>query len=286
MTSISVVTPSFNYGRFLEDAIASVEKQEVDFEHIVQDACSQDETLEVLRRHGSRLKWVSEPDAGQSDAFNSGFARASGKWVSWLNADEFYFPSALKTLIGFGERGDFDVVYGDAVFVDENGRMLRLLGQHPFRPFLLRWYGCFISTCAVLFRRPVLGEAPLNVDAQRLMDWELFLRLAKDGARIGYVPYPVGAFRIHSEQVTSKSTDAFAREYRFLEKTYGVKSRSLRTLGRVLHGIEKGACGSMARQYRARPFRGQYFGWFGPRDGENVTNFLQRVYPASGEINF
>ncbi|MDR7551270.1 MAG: glycosyltransferase family 2 protein, partial [Armatimonadota bacterium] len=190
---ISVLTPSFQYARFLRDAIASTSLQtQVNLEHIVQDGGSTDGTLDVLRMSPPLVRWASEPDNGQSDALNRALARADGEWIAWLNADEFYLPGGLARLREVGEETGADVVYGDCVFVDELGRFLRLVPQHVFSPWILRRFGPFIASCATIFRREALGESPWDVHVERIMDWDLYLRLASEGARFVWVPFPVG----------------------------------------------------------------------------------------------
>ena len=92
------------------------------------------------------MDWASEPDEGQSDALNRGISRARGRWIAWLNADEFYLPDGLAALVREGDRTGADVIYGDTLFSDGDGRLTRLLPQHRFSPFVLRSYGCYIST--------------------------------------------------------------------------------------------------------------------------------------------
>src|ERR1700755_1492305 len=92
---ISIITPSYNQGRFIEDAILSVLSQGYpDFEHIVIDNCSTDNTLDVLKKY-PHVKWVSEPDRGQSNALNKGFGLSTGDVLGWLNCDDFYLPGAF-----------------------------------------------------------------------------------------------------------------------------------------------------------------------------------------------
>src|SRR4029077_1649623 len=112
----------------LEDAIDSVSEQEgIRVEHIIQDGASTDGTVELLERMGDRVDWVSEADEGQSDALNRGIRRARGRWIAWLNADEFYLPDGLRALVAEGDRTGADVVYGDTLFSDGDGRPTRLL---------------------------------------------------------------------------------------------------------------------------------------------------------------
>ena len=167
MAEISVLTPSYRYARFILDAIESVVRQDrLTVEHVVQDGTSDDGTVDILKSYDDRIVWMSEPDEGQSDALNRALARANGTWIAWLNADEFYLPGALATLARQAERAGADVVYGDCVFVDANGRIERLLPQHRFSGKILREYGCYIPSNTVLIRRSVLGDAPRGSDRE------------------------------------------------------------------------------------------------------------------------
>jgi glycosyltransferase involved in cell wall biosynthesis len=114
--TISIVTPSFNAAAYLEDAILSVSRQgRVAVEHIVTDAVSTDGTLEILRQY-PHLRWISEPDRGQSDAINKGFLLAKGELVGWLNADDYYLPGALEAIANAAAaHPEADVIYGDCV---------------------------------------------------------------------------------------------------------------------------------------------------------------------------
>ena len=116
---VSVLTPSYEYGRFIADGIESVIQQRgLRLQCIIQDAGSGDETLEVLRSFGDRVEWASETDLGQSDGLNRALAKATGDWIAWLNADEYYLPDGLRALVEEGDRSGADVVYGDCVTVD------------------------------------------------------------------------------------------------------------------------------------------------------------------------
>ena len=150
-------------------------------EHIVQDGSSTDDTVQVLTQFKGGVDWSSESDHGQSDALNKALARASGRWIGWLNADEFFMPGGLAHLVRVGERTQSDVVYGDCVIIDEEGRLVRLQAPHRFSARLLAEYGCYISSCSTIFRRSVLGEAPWDVEIRRVMDWDLYLKLMARG---------------------------------------------------------------------------------------------------------
>lgn len=284
VVDVSVLTPSLNYGRFIEDALHSaLHQQGPSVQHIVQDGASTDDTLEILSRFDANVDWSSEPDHGQSDALNKALSRATGRWVGWLNADEFYLPGSLAHLIRAGERSGADIVYGDCAFVDESGRLLRLLAQHRFSPRVLRQYGCYISSNSAIFRRSVLGEDPWDEGLRKMMDWGLFLNLLLNGANILYVPYPVGAFRMHPAQVTASPRDwsseygVMISRYRLATDITHLKRQHKRV--RWLHLVQKLLAGSYRRQSRAKAFRGRDIRWFRSSMGyANSTELLERCY--------
>jgi glycosyltransferase involved in cell wall biosynthesis len=270
VADLTVLTPSLAYGRFIEDNILSVAGQEgVSVQHVIQDGGSVDETVNVLRRYNRAVDWISEPDGGQSDALNKALRKARGRWIAWLNADEFYLPGGLAELVRRGDATSADVVYADVVFVDQIGRVARLLPQHPFSALILRTYGCYIPSSGTIFRRSSLPSDPWDVSLKMMMDWDLYLRLAAQGARFEKVNYPVAAFRRHEMQTTAHATD-FADEYAGLFARHGISPES-RRWGPWLHGLYKLSSGAYIRQLRARPFSGLGLLW--PRDPNDRAIF-------------
>lgn len=286
LPKVSVLTPSLNYARYLTDAIESVARQaDVEVEHVVQDGGSTDGTLDLLRATPSRISWASAPDEGQSDALNKALARARGEWIAWLNADEFYLPGALRALIDAATEDQSDVVYGDTAFVDDHGSLLRLMSHHPFRDRYLRWYGCYFASCSTIFRREVLNDSPWDRAYGLAMDWDLYLRLHKAGARISYVRYPAGAFRMHSAQVIAREHD-FVRDFKALEADHHVRSRGLRRLGRWLHDVDKLRHGAYRPQLRARAFEGHDMRWFRSPEGlAEARRFIRSCYGITDPKN-
>jgi glycosyltransferase involved in cell wall biosynthesis len=279
MVDISVLTPSLAYGRFIEDNILSVLGQaDVSVQHVVQDAGSTDDTVDVLRRHGGATDWRSEPDAGQSDALNNALQRAKGRWIAWLNADEFYLPSGLAELMRKGDTTSADVVYGDSVFVDEQGRLGRLAAQHRFRPRTLRLYGCYIASSSVLFRRSALLPDPWDVTLKLRMDWDLYLRLASGGARFEKIAYPVGAFRRHESQVSAEPSERHMGEWYRVAASQGIKP-GRGSLGLLMHRGFQLTSGAYVKQLRALGLRGRDLRWFRtPAGGETFRELLRVCY--------
>lgn len=249
---VSVLTPTFEYGRFLPTALASVEGQSyLDCEHVVVDGGSSDDTVEVLERSATR--WISEPDAGQSDALNKALRLATGEWIAWLNADEFYLPWTLQTLVDHSEGAD--VVFGDFILADRGGYPERLVALRELNRFCLQNYGTMIPTCAVLIRRSVLGSDPWDVDLRRIMDWDLWLNLMGQGARFRYVPQPLGVFMRHGANVTASPTPEGDPERATVSSRHGLAHGGIRwdlrhAAGRGEHFLRKALTGAHRRQRR------------------------------------
>ena len=279
MIDVSVLTPSYGYGRFIADCIGSVVFQDgVRNEHVVQDGGSQDDTLDILRSFGKGVSWSSEPDDGQSDALNKALNRATGRWVAWLNADEFYLPQSLQMLTAEGDRHRADVVYGDSVTVDRDGKMLGLHPQHAFSPSVLRLYGPFPASVSMIVRREALGTAPWDRLLRIVMDWDLYLGLLRREASFHHVDYPVGAFRVHSDQV---SAGPGSNETTVVRQRYGIPTgKPYRRVGKTLHRGRKVVHGSYLRQLRGKRFRGCDLRWF--RDGVGTSAFFDLLAGCYG----
>lgn len=267
--SFFIATPTRNYGRFLGDAVRSIRgQQDVRVRHHVQDACSDDETGEVLRREAwDGLSSSVEPDDGQCDALNRAFRRVhhDAEHLGWLNADEFYLPHALATVRNAFDRDpSLDVVYGDALYLDEEGRLTRLVAQHRFSEQVLRSMShLYINTSSTFYRRRVLDDGDLEIDEsfRQTMDLELLVRLRSRGRRFGYVPVPLSGFRVHGMQLTARhGTEIAAAEHRRVEELFGYTARP--RLGRLLHRLYKVTGGAYRREIGSRRHRGESLRWF------------------------
>lgn len=207
---VSIVTPSFNQGHFLEETIRSVLEQDYPrVEYILVDGGSTDETQEIIRRYAHRLAWwVSEPDRGQTDAINKGFARATGQYLAWLNSDDTYQPGAISAAVAtLQSHPQVGMVYGDANLLDESGAVI---GKFPARQTdyrrLLRGY-VHIPQQAAFFRGDLWQQVgPLDPSFYFAMDYDLWVRLAKL-APLHYQPALWANFRLHGSGKTSLSDD-------------------------------------------------------------------------------
>jgi glycosyltransferase involved in cell wall biosynthesis len=201
---ISVITPSFNQGRYIERTILSVLGQDVPgLEYVVMDGGSRDHTLDVLRRYEGRLRWTSGPDGGHSDAINKGIGATSGPIVGWLNSDDIYYPNALRSVLEFfGQHPEVDVVYGDANHIDEDDAIIE---PYPTQPWDFERFKnvCYISQPAAFVRRSAIERVgPLDTSLRYCMDYDYWFRLAGAGAGFAYLPKLLAATRLHREAAT------------------------------------------------------------------------------------
>lgn len=253
----SILTPCFSAARFLPDALSSVRAQDAPIQHVVIDAGSSDGTVTLLERWDSdSVIWVSEPDQGQSDALNKALGLATGEFVGWLNADEWYLPGAIATVRSvFESRPDVDVVYGEYLMVDAQQMFLRAVPSHWFSLYTLKRYGCFVPSCATFIRRSALGQNPWNIEHRWIMDWDLWLQLATSGVRFHHIRKPLAAFTVHANQVTAGDRRARAHEWDDLRRRYGIHPRSgagwRLVAARLTHSVQKLLDGAYFRQWRA-----------------------------------
>jgi len=180
---VTVVTPCLNSGRFLEATLLSVLNQTYpSIEYIVVDGASTDNTLEILTRYQDRIRYVSEPDRGQSDAINKGWRMARGDILAWLNADDVYFQDTVAQAVQtFETYPDVAWVYGYPEMFDANGV------QFPFRHPVHEWDyetllndALYICQPTVFLRRQIVEEMGyLREDLYYVMDYEYWLRIGR-----------------------------------------------------------------------------------------------------------
>ncbi|MFI4904799.1 MAG: glycosyltransferase family 2 protein [Burkholderiales bacterium] len=204
---ISVVTPSLNQARFLEACLRSVSAQSGgDFEHLVFDGGSTDVSVDILRRWGTTVRWVSRRDGGQSDALNQGFRASDGHIVGWLNSDDFYYPGAFDAVrAAFAADSTLDAVYGQADHVDIDGVAYERFPSEAWNPARLV-ATCYICQPALFLRRRAIERVGLlNADLNFCMDYEYWLRMARAGLVAREIPAKLAASRMYPANKTMRS---------------------------------------------------------------------------------
>ena len=178
---VSIVTPSYNMAQYLEEAIQSVLTQDYPhIEYIVMDGGSTDGSLEILRKYEGRLRYVSEPDHGQTDAINKGFMQSHGQIFAFLCADDTYLPGAVSTAVRhmLESRGHAGI-YGEGYLTDEAGVTLCRYPTKEFDPELLKTE-CFIcQPASFLWREAYADAGMLNPEIHYGLDYDLWIRIAK-----------------------------------------------------------------------------------------------------------
>jgi len=203
---VSIITPSFNQARYIEATIPSVLDQGYpSVEYIVVDGGSSDGAVDIIRSYADQLAWwVSEKDKGQTDALNKGFAQAKGQILAWINSDDTYEPGAVAAAVRYlTAHPEIGMVYADANFIDEKGRVIGRFpaAQTDYRR--LRQGYVHIPQQAAFFRADLWRRVgPLDPDFYFAMDYDLWVRLAKL-APFAYLPGQTWAnFRLHKNAKT------------------------------------------------------------------------------------
>lgn len=222
---VSVITPSYNQGEFIEETLECIKNQTYEnIEHIVVDGGSTDQTVDILKRHEDQyeLRWISEPDEGQSDAINKGFNMANGAIIGWLNSDDLYFRDSILVDVvdAFAAGPEPYIVYGDAIFVDVEGRPLFVRKRKYWRNarFLRGWT---IPQPAIFFRREVIDDHTLDQSLEYTMDQEFWLRIFNE-YKSTYLDEILAVDRLH-DQTKRLATDPeeFNAELRQILRKHG-----------------------------------------------------------------
>lgn len=258
LPTVSIVTPSFNQGGFIEKTLKSVLEQDYPkLEYFVQDGASRDSTVDVLQRWESRLSgWTSERDAGQSQAINRGFMRTRGEIMAWLNSDDLLLPGALNTVVDyFSRHPEVDVVYGNRLLIDEDDLEIGRWIIPGHDSAVLSWAD-YVPQETLFWRRQIWDKTGGRVDEsfQFAMDWDLLLRFRDAGAKFGHIPRFLGAFRIHARQKTSaKIHDLGLQEMdRIRERLHGRLPSHIEIRNHILPYLSRHVLWDWA--YQARQF--------------------------------
>jgi glycosyltransferase involved in cell wall biosynthesis len=235
---VTIVTPSYNQGRFIRATIESVLSQGYpDIEYIIMDGGSTDETASVVKDYASRLTFISESDRGQSHAINKGFQVARGSILAWLNSDDLYLPGSVRTAVeAFGRNPLAGAIYGEGYLIDHGGHVSsRFPCTQPFDLWKLTHLSDYILQQTVYFRKDVLDDVGyLDEDLHYTMDWDVLIRIGLKYP-LEYVPEYMGCLREYPEAKTSAGG---ARRIRELREMLSRHTGTRFSPGYVVYGLE------------------------------------------------
>jgi glycosyltransferase involved in cell wall biosynthesis len=214
---MTIITPSFNQGEFLEDTILSILNQNYpNLEYFIVDGGSTDKSLEIIKKYQDRLDWwVSESDRGQSHAINKGLRRATGDIMNWINSDDLLFPGALQRVANCYQQclGKVHLMVGEHARISENGKILRISSPPSHRAMSLRNLIIPIGQQSTFFTRRALDLVGyLNEDLHAIMDMDFYAKILGQGGSFVRFKGLVGAIRNHAEAKGFANPELWDRE--------------------------------------------------------------------------
>lgn len=239
LPKISIVTPSFNQGKYLEKTILSVLEQGYpNLEYIIIDGGSTDESVDIINKYADRLTyWVSEPDRGQSHAINKGFARATGEIFGWLNSDDWYHPGSLQAVAeAFAANPQAGAVVGAGEMVDEGGVLIphnepELISKES----LLNWSDAFFCQPSCLFSRKAWDACgPLDENFHYAMDLDFWFKIAADFAFVRIEPL-LSVNLVHTDAKTAAHALDMQVDAAMLIFRHGGEEAARANLEKLLH---------------------------------------------------
>lgn len=223
MLKFSVITPSFNQGRFIEDNIKSVLAQDYpNFEHIIIDGSSTDNTINILKKY-LHLKWVSEADRGQAHALNKCLKKVTGDIICWLNSDDLLCSNCFYIVNEFFKRNkNTDMVYGNCIIVDDKRYRKYMVkpGNFSLEKLLYRIY-CYIPQSSTFFKVKLIDEIGyFDEKLEYTMDYDYWIRI---GLRknVKYINEELSMFRLHKESKTVSKASCLFKETLAVSRKYG-----------------------------------------------------------------
>jgi len=211
---VSIVTPSYNQGQFLEETIRSVLLQGYpNLYYVVIDGGSTDGSLDVIKKYERFLSfWVSERDGGQAQAINKGWKHAGGEVLAWINSDDIYLPGSVAKAVSYlADHQQVGMVYGEGYHIDVDGRIVE---RYPTEKFDADRLGdtCYICQPTTFIRRSVIEKVgPVDESLRFCMDYDLWIRISRQSV-IDYLPDYIAHSRLHEESKTIKQAVPRARE--------------------------------------------------------------------------
>lgn len=241
LPTISIVTCSYQQGQFLDATMRSVLDQQYSaLDYIVIDGGSQDGSAEIITKHASALSyWVSEKDSGQTDALKKGFARSQGEIQGWLCSDDLLLPGALQA-VGefFRDYPEVDALYGDALWIDAEGKPLRAKREMGFNQFVFLHDHNYIPQPSMFWRKRLYDVVGGLDDSFNLaMDSDLWARFSEK-TNIAHIPQYLSCMRFYPEQKT-RSMKPAGRLEDLKIRTRGSRLAHIAIVRPMQHGLAR-----------------------------------------------
>jgi len=230
MVKVSIIIPVYNGERYVSEAIDSVLNQTYkDFEIIVIDDGSKDNTPNILEKYGSKIKWKSQENKGQASAINEGINMAKGKYIAYLDADDVCLPERFENQVKYlDDHYSVGLAYSDRHQINENGETQRIIKSQPPDNFILL-QNDYIPRSTVMHKRKCLDEVGLfDESVTGNDDWDMWIRMSEK-FEMGYIGKPLVKYRVHKENISltrPKRLDYIRyTKMKVLEKTYERQER-------------------------------------------------------------
>lgn len=244
---VSIVTPSFNSADYIEDTIKSVLNQSYkNIEFIIYDGGSTDGTVDIIKKYSDKIAfWVSEPDKGQTDAINKGFAKASGDLIGWLCADDLFYPDTVASIVGYINDNnlntdDIGVIFGNTTYFDGEKDTFLTNGSKIDLNYIRTIKTQVIQPGSFHSKKVLRKIGPLNEQLNFCMDYDLWLRCMKENPSY-FIDKPLSKFRVHNDSKSEKDKLDFAKElyktnFKYNKNPFSpIKLRLIRRMARQVY---------------------------------------------------
>ena len=263
---LSIITPSFNQGRFLEETILSVLNQNYgNLEYIIIDGGSSDDSVEIIRRYEHHLAyWISEADRGQVHAINKGIERITGDVAAFINSDDVYLPGAFAAAMNVFSDPRCQWLCGDTIMFGEGHPAQLIEANVPeSAAHCLSW--AFNAPQPGMFWRAPLMKRQFDERWQYVFDCDLYTRLLMEGFTCTHLAVPLAKYRLHPASKTVAEGDKMASEFdaiaeHYMNQLHGADRRWCRATQLMRRSVEAsargdrlGAAGSLSRALFLHP---------------------------------
>lgn len=262
---VTIVTPSYNQGRYIQRTIESVLNQTYPhIQYIVMDGNSTDETINILKSYGQRFEWISESDRGQTHAINKGFQRAKGTIFAYLNSDDILMPDTVEKIVTyFAEHPECDLVYGNADYIDEADQVIGTYNTADYS-FERIMEDCCICQPATFWRKRIAEcVGSFNEKLNYVMDYEYWLRIDRAGGNLHFFQEKLAASRLHSDTKTLSARGKIYHELFKVCKEYGGYVDFNYYVGRWHYWLKEGPLSKFLSkmEFSAEKFARLYYNW-------------------------